>query len=184
VDAIFNHGRLAAWAYSDFQRSRSAFEPSEARHYANPKSLDFIEQLERIGAATGAHGFANCSFFYLPDTGSHLFFECDLRANHWLRLFPHFGIDIPHLLSDEWDGVCGSVINPEGGAYFIHYGRSVQHAAERRDWRAYFAAIRSYRHSTDYLADEGHPIIVTLLAALRFLPDSVKRTIKSLRRYI
>ena len=184
VEVIFNQGRVASWAYCADQLFTANFGPSMRRHYSKPPSLDFLEHLEKFGEATGAQGFANASFFYLPEANSHQIFECDLRANHWVRLYPYLGVDVATLLSHEWNGEVFTPPFAEEGETFIHYGRALTAAGDAHDAQAFLSAMRMYRRSSDFLAGEGHFFIYTALNATKFLPRWLKKFLKSLRRYI
>ena len=184
VDAIFNNGRLAAWVYCDLQETITPFGPSVLRHYAAPESLDFVTQLQEIGAATGAHGFANCSFFYSPNERVHYIFECDLRPNHWARLAPYFGIDVATILSSSWEGEIVTAALVPAGRTVIHFSRALTKAADERDLKAFIRTLFRYWRSSDYLAGEGRFFAVAAPITLKFLPARVKVILKSLRQYI
>ena len=184
VEALFNNGRLAAWMYCDEQETIAPFAPSMVRHYGAPLALDFVEQLQTLGEATGAHGFANCSFFYSPDEKAHYIFECDLRANHWARLFPYFGIDVAALLAPSWSGEIATPKLSRGGKTVIHFSRLLTASANKRDGRAFIRTLLRYRNSSDFLAGEGRFFAVAAPIALKFLPERIKPFLKSLRRYI
>lgn len=147
VDAFFRNGHLLAWIYSGFLVTSSEFGPSLSRRYIEPPTFDFVEALQKYGATIGAHGFANCSFFYLAEENRHLTFEIDLRTNAWHHLGQKFGIDWIELMTDPMDELVGNVRYPTQlppvGLEVTHWQRHIEFAIHNRDWRTAIHLLRT-----------------------------------------
>ena len=92
IEAYYRDGELVQWFYSIVGSDISLLGPSMSRTYLVPKSLDFLEHLEKIGKSANLNGFVNVSLFVDPDTGLHKFFEFDARPNRWHHIFFDFHV--------------------------------------------------------------------------------------------
>jgi hypothetical protein len=146
VDAFFREGELLAWLYSGDFDLPDALGPTMSRRYFEPPVLDFVEALKKYGRATGAHGFANGSLFYLPEEKRHVMFELDLRTNAWHHLGQKLGLDWVSMMSqpmENFQGVVQYPTNlPPGGLTLKHWQRQIEFAIQARDWRTAIQLIR------------------------------------------
>jgi hypothetical protein len=146
VDALFREGHLVAWMYCDNFQFPSEFGPSVRRRYVRPPSLDFEESLQRFAKATGAHGFANCSFFYLEDENRHVVFEIDMRTNAWHHYGDLFGLHWADLMARPLVEVIAKVHSPEylptEGVHLLHWQRFTEYAILNRDWKNLLRLLR------------------------------------------
>ena len=92
VEAYYRDGDLVQWFYAKVVSDISPLGPSMSRTYLVPKSLDFVEHLERIGKSANLNGFVNVSLLVDPKTGLHEFFEFDARPNAWHHIFIDFNV--------------------------------------------------------------------------------------------
>jgi hypothetical protein len=92
IEAYYRNGELVQWFYSIVGSDISLLGPSMSRTYLVPKSLDFLEHLEKIGKSANLNGFVNVSLLVDPDTGLHKFFEFDARPNRWHHIFFDFHV--------------------------------------------------------------------------------------------
>jgi hypothetical protein len=93
VEAYYRDGDLVQWLYAKISKDIYPLGPSISRTYLVPKSLDFVEHLEKIGKSANLNGFVNVSLLVDPDTGLHKFFEFDARPTIWHHIF--FDFDLP-----------------------------------------------------------------------------------------
>ncbi len=107
IEAFFQQGQLLHFAYSEVLEYQcdQRFAPSSLRRFLRRDQLapGFEADLENLGHALGANGFANVTAIRTPG-GQHYFFEADMRPTVWIgypRLFGdslaakmarHFGI--------------------------------------------------------------------------------------------
>ncbi len=139
VEALFAHGRLAAWMYSEVAHSEDPLGRSTARIFQDPPSDDFTTALDALANAAGLHGLANCTFIRPAGTDRHLLLEVDMRANAWFQFGPVLGVDwTAAMASDPAPDL--PVIHPRFGPGVsrpLHlYPREPVHALDRRSWAA------------------------------------------------
>ena len=196
VDALFREGHLVAWMYCDNFKSPTEFGPSTNRRYVEPPTLDFEEDLIKFGMATGAHGFANCSFFYIPSTNSHLLIEVDLRTNAWHQFGKIFGIEWRALMQDPLDEVLMKIKSPQilspNGYSIVLWQRYIEYAIQNRKWRIIFRLLRMKKSERSPIDFQDVAINRGLLIGLfrlvplafakflyEFLPVDMKKRLKS-----
>ena len=196
VDALFREGHLVAWMYCDNFQFPTEFGPSVSRRYVEPPALDFEQDLIKFGKATGAHGFANCSFFYFPSTDSHLLFEVDLRTNAWHHLGRIFGIEWKALMQDPLDEVLMEIKSPQNlspnGYRIVLWQRYIEYAIQNRKWKILYRLLRMKRSERSPIDFQDEAINRGLLIGLfrliplafakflfGFLPVDLKRRLKS-----
>jgi hypothetical protein len=146
VDAFFREGHLVAWMYCDNLQFPTKYGPTVTRRYVDPPTLDFEESLQRFAKTTGAHGFANCSSFYLEEENRHLLFEVDMRTNAWHYYGPFFGLKWSNLMAKPLDEVISEVQRPRNipktGVQIIHWQRFAEYAVLNREWKTLFRLLR------------------------------------------
>jgi len=92
VEAYYRDGDLVQWFYAKVVSDIYPLGPSMSRTYLVPKSLDFVEHLEKIGKSANLNGFVNVSLLVDPITGLHEFFEFDARPTIWHHIFFDFNV--------------------------------------------------------------------------------------------
>ena len=92
VEAYYRDGDLVQWFYAKVVSDIYPLGPSISRTYLVPKSLDFVEHLEKIGKSANLNGFVNVSLLVDPITGLHEFFEFDARPTIWHHIFFDFNV--------------------------------------------------------------------------------------------
>jgi hypothetical protein len=92
VEAYYKDGDLVQWFYAKVVSDIYPLGPSISRTYLVPKSLDFVEHLEKIGKSANLNGFVNVSLLVDPITGLHEFFEFDARPTIWHHIFFDFNV--------------------------------------------------------------------------------------------
>lgn len=135
VEPLFRRGQLLGFAYSQVLRTMGGGKgPSTVRRYLDPPTPDVRETLEALGAAAGAHGFANATFIWCPQRRQHLLIELDLRINAWVQYGPRVGLDWGALMTGPSDApVVTSSVGPQG--LVIHaYPRALAAAAHELSW--------------------------------------------------
>lgn len=93
LSAIYFEGNLVHFTYSIIHKSKGPFGPSIVRDYLPVEAIDrdVARELQNLGLALGAHGFANISAI---ETGNRrYYFEADLRPNVWIGVSTFFGDD-------------------------------------------------------------------------------------------
>lgn len=97
MSAFYQNGRLIDFSYSVFYKTVGGpFGASSVRQYTQIAYLPievFIE-LERLGIALGAHGFANITCMEDCITGQRYFIEADMRPNVWADHSKYIGNDL------------------------------------------------------------------------------------------
>ena len=92
VEAYYRDGDLVQWFYAKVVSDIYPLGPCMSRTYLVPKSLDFVEHLEKIGKSANLNGFVNVSLLVDPKTGLHDFFEFDARPTIWHHIFFDFNV--------------------------------------------------------------------------------------------
>lgn len=137
VEAMFAHGRLAAWLYSEIAHSEDPLGRSTARAFRDPASGDFATTLDALAQAAGLHGLANCTFIRPAGTDRHLLLEVDMRANAWFQFGPALGVDWTVAMTPG-PTPGPPVVHPRfgpGGSRRLHlYPREPVHALDRHSW--------------------------------------------------
>jgi hypothetical protein len=97
IEAFYQDARLVQFGYAKALRLQhdNEFSPSCLREFSPRAHLDarLVDELTRLGAALGAHGFANISCIECPADGKRYYFEADLRPTVWCDYPRHFGDD-------------------------------------------------------------------------------------------
>jgi len=192
VDALFRDGDLMGWMYCDRFVFLTEFGPSVSRRYINPPTLDFEEALVKFGKATGAHGFANCSFFYLPEEERHLLFEVDLRTNAWHHLGKLFDLDWSALMQAPRQAGSHQIHFPRhlpaDGVTLNNWQRTIEIMIQDRQWRTVLRLLRmskAERSPVDY--QDGPINRAQMIGLFRLLPIAFAKLLfdflpKSLRK--
>ena len=97
IEAFYQDAQLVQFGYSRALRLQhdDEFSPSCVREFSPRAHLDerIVDELTRLGAALGAHGFANISCIECATDGKRYYFEADLRPTAWADYPRHFSDD-------------------------------------------------------------------------------------------
>lgn len=96
IEAFYQDSRLISFSYSEvLETIGNEFSPSVLRHYHQTGSIDpsVQRELEDIGRALGADGFANISCI-LTERNERYYFEADMRPTAWVAHTSYFGDDL------------------------------------------------------------------------------------------
>ncbi|HEY9191760.1 MAG TPA: hypothetical protein VIO81_02705 [Methyloversatilis sp.] len=96
IEAFYQDRLLISFSYSEvLQTTGNEFSPSVLRHYHQTGSIDpsVQRELEDIGRALGADGFANISCILTEQNERH-YFEADMRPTAWVAHSSYFGDDL------------------------------------------------------------------------------------------
>lgn len=96
MTAFYQNGRLIDFSYSVFYKTVGGpFGASSVRRYTQVAYLpkEIFMELERLGFALGAHGFANITCMEDRITGQRYFIEADMRPNVWVDHARYIGND-------------------------------------------------------------------------------------------
>jgi hypothetical protein len=134
VEALFKHGRLVAWLYSEAIVNLHVYGPSSVRLYREPPAIDFETTLNIVGQDAELHGLFNCAFIWSEDRAQHYLFELDPRPNAWHQFGKHFGVDwVSALSSENSDSL---IQHPKGPAELIRlYPRDLKRALSASSWQ-------------------------------------------------
>ena len=97
IEAFYQDGELISFSYSEvLETTENEFSPSVLRHYHQTGSIDpsVQQELEDIGRALGADGFANISCI-LTERNERYYFEADMRPTAWVAHSSYFGDALP-----------------------------------------------------------------------------------------
>ena len=97
IEAFYQDGQLISFSYSEvLETTGNEFSPSVLRHYHQTGSIDpsVQRELEDIGRALGADGFANISCIR-TERNERYYFEADMRPTAWIAHSSYFGDDLP-----------------------------------------------------------------------------------------
>ncbi len=97
IEAFYQDARLVHFGYAKALRLQhdGEFSPSSVREFSPRASSDaaIVDELTRLGAALGAHGFANISCIECAADGKRYYFEADMRPTVWVDYPRYFGDD-------------------------------------------------------------------------------------------
>lgn len=96
IEAFYQDGELISFSYSEvLETTENEFSPSVLRHYHQTGSIDLsvVQELQDIGRALGADGFANISCIR-TERNERYYFEADLRPTAWVAHSSYFGDDL------------------------------------------------------------------------------------------
>jgi hypothetical protein len=106
IEAFYQDARLVHFAYAKALRLQhdDEFSPSCVREFSTRAHLDagLVDELTRLGAALGAHGFANISCIECAADGKRYYFEADMRSTVWADYPRHFGDDPARRIQDHF----------------------------------------------------------------------------------
>ena len=96
LSGFYQEGHLIHFSYSYPERFFGyKFSPQPVRNYLQLASVEKIvfDELDRLGKALGAHGFANISCIHSDQDQKLYFIEADMRPNAWINFPRYFGDD-------------------------------------------------------------------------------------------
>ena len=106
IEAFYQDARLVHFGYAKALRLQhdDEFSPSCVREFSTRAHLDagLVDELTRLGAALGAHGFANISCIECAADGKRYYFEADMRPTVWADYPRHFGDDPALRIQDHF----------------------------------------------------------------------------------
>ena len=116
IEAFYQDAQLIQFGYSKALKFRNDDElsPSCVREFSPRAHLDagIVDELTRLGAALGAHGFANISCIECAADGKRYYFEADLRPTVWVDYPRHFSDDPARRIQDHF--VSGQTLKTAG----------------------------------------------------------------------
>jgi hypothetical protein len=96
IEAFYQDCELISFSYSEvLETTENEFSPSVLRHYHQTGSIDpsVLRELQDIGRALGADGFANISCIR-TERNERYYFEADMRPTAWVAHSSYFGDDL------------------------------------------------------------------------------------------
>ena len=173
LSAFYQAGKLISFCHAVEEKTTSPLGPSNVRTYTQLGYLDqkIFTELEAVGKALGADGFANISAIWSQTNLQRYFFEADMRPNGWADYSKYVGHDLAGAIKAYFEH--GEILHSPP-AINAQFPRSLlmAHVSRLKSWELLINRYGVWRFATREQIIRrmfGHPLGLLRHGANRYL---------------